>query len=225
MISSGALTPEPPHDCALCPRLKTYREDWKAREPDWWCAPAPSAGSTDARLVIVGLAPGLRGANRTGRPFVGDFSGEILHSTLIEFGFAEPSELGPPELRNVMITNAVRCAPPQNKPAAAEINACRTFLRSRLRTLPRLKAILCLGRIAHESTLKAIDAPRARHPFSHGAQHSVRIGNRAVALFDSYHCSRYNTQTKRLTREMFRDVFAAIRAELDAAPNRKETAS
>jgi len=168
------------------------------------------------RLLIVGLAPGLRGANRTGRPFTGDYAGDLLYQTLLSYGFAHGRYDARPDdgltLVDCMITNAVRCVPPENKPTPAEIATCRRYLSERLATLPRLAAIVALGRIAHDSTLAALGARKAAFPFAHGARHEMRPG---LTLFDSFHCSRYNTNTGKLTPEMFRSVFAAVRSHLD----------
>jgi len=203
------------HDCPRCPRLVTFRKAWREREPAWFNAPVPSFGRLDARLLIVGLAPGLRGANRTGRPFTGDYAGDLLYATLKEFGFARGEFAARPddtlELVDARITNAVRCVPPENKPTPLEINTCRDFLTSTIREMPRLHAVVALGRIAHESAVKALDGKRSAAPFSHGA--NVELG--ALTLFSSYHCSRYNTNTGVLTPEMFRAVFAKVRAHLD----------
>jgi uracil-DNA glycosylase len=187
----------PSHDCPDCPRLAAFRSTNRAAYPDWWNAPVPSFGQSDARVAIVGLAPGLRGANRTGRPFTGDYAGELLYSTLIEFGFA----------------SAVRCVPPQNKPTPEEIATCRRYLTPAIAALPRLKVMVALGRIAHESALRALKLTLAKFPFAHGARHPLTAAG--LSLFDSYHCSRYNTNTGVLTEAMFRQVFASVRAELD----------
>jgi uracil-DNA glycosylase len=205
---------EPARDCPVCPRLAAFRQRARLREPAWHNAPVPSFGPDDARLLIVGLAPGLQGANRTGRPFTGDWAGDLLYETLIAFGFAqgaydERADDGL-ELIDCRVTNAVRCVPPENKPTPAEMAACRPFLDATIRRMPRLRAILALGRIAHESTLRALEARPSLHAFGHGAEH--RVGS--LAVFDSYHCSRYNTNTRRLTPEMFRAVFARIRDHL-----------
>ncbi|MEM9725449.1 MAG: uracil-DNA glycosylase [Pseudomonadota bacterium] len=205
--------PEPPVRCGRCPRLAAYRGENIARYPHWFNGAAPSAGDAAAPLLIVGLAPGLRGANRTGRPFTGDASGALLTATLIKFGFAAARDGEDAALREVMITNAVRCAPPGNKPTAAEITACRPHLAARINAMPRLKAILCLGRVAHDSTLRVFGRKLASAPFSHGARHAIG----PLMLFDSYHCSRYNTQTGRLTPLMFETLFAEIKTLLDAA--------
>jgi uracil-DNA glycosylase family 4 len=212
---------EAPHDCVLCPRLTSFRAANRTDEPTWHNAPVPSFGqehAARARLLIVGLAPGLRGANRTGRPFTGDFAGELLYQTLIAYGFAAGRYEARPDdglaLIDCMITNAVRCVPPENKPTPAEIATCRPFLTERMAAMPRLAAVVVLGRIAHDSTLMALGARRAAFPFAHGAQHNVRAGLR---LFDSFHCSRYNTNTGKLTPEMFQAVFAAVRDYLGTA--------
>lgn len=203
-------SPEPPPDCPLCPRLVDFRLSNRAAHPDWFNGAVPSFGPEDARLLIVGLAPGLKGANRTGRPFLGDYAGELLYHSLLEAGLArgrhdlsEPNAL---QLVDCMITNAVRCVPPANKPTGQEIATCRRFLRARIATLPNLRVILALGRIAHESTLEALSLKRKPYVFAHGARHDAGDG---LALFDSYHCSRQNTNTGRLTPEMFMSVVAA----------------
>jgi len=199
-----------------CPRLAAFRATNRTAYPDWWNAPVPSFGDADARLAIVGLAPGLRGANRTGRPFTGDYAGDLLYATLIEFNFASGVYDRRPDdgltLVDCAIINAVRCVPPQNKPTPEEIATCRRYLTPAIAALPRLKAVVALGRIAHESTLRAFKLSLRKFPFVHGARHPVALG---FSLFDSYHCSRYNTNTGVLTEAMFRQVFASVRAELD----------
>lgn len=209
---------EPAHDCALCPRLAGFRTVNRGAEPTWFNAPVPSFGGTDARLLVVGLAPGLRGANRTGRPFTGDYAGDLLYASLLRHGFARGAYEARPDdglvLTDCRITNAVRCVPPENKPTPAEIAACRPFLIQEMKSLPALRAILALGRIAHDSVLKAADARASLFPFAHGAEHALPSG---VTLFDSYHCSRYNTNTGRLTEAMFDAVMARIRASMQAA--------
>jgi uracil-DNA glycosylase family 4 len=206
---------EPDRDCPFCPRLAAFRAEWRAREPTWHNAPVATFGGKNARLLIVGLAPGLRGANRTGRPFTGDYAGVLLYRTMLEFGFARGSYEARPDddlvLVDAAIANAVRCVPPENKPLPLEIATCRQFLSATIATMPRLKAIVALGRVAHESTIAALGGRRAAAPFAHGARHAVS----GYAVFDSFHCSRYNTNTGRLTDDMFRDVFAAIRQYLD----------
>jgi uracil-DNA glycosylase family 4 len=189
--------------------------------PEWHNAPVPSFGDNSARLLIVGLAPGLKGANRTGRPFTGDYAGDLLYATLLEFSFATGVYEARPDdtltMRDAMVSNAVRCVPPANKPEPAEIATCRQFLVRTIEALPSLRAILVLGRIAHDSTVRALGEPLVRFPFTHGREHVVLRPGKQVALFDSYHCSRYNTNTGVLTTGMFRAVFARIRAHLDAS--------
>lgn len=205
---------EPAPDCPNCPRLAAFRAAWRAREPGWHNAPVPSFGVHTARLLIVGLAPGLRGANATGRPFTGDYAGDLLYETLHAFGFATGSYAERADdglaLHDCRITNAVRCVPPENKPTGAEIVTCRGFLAGTIAAMPNLAAILVLGRIAHDSTVRALGALPSRHGFAHGRVQGVKHVN----LHSSYHCSRYNTNTGRLTREMFEAVFARIRADL-----------
>jgi uracil-DNA glycosylase len=213
-MSCGAS--EPDRDCALCPRLEAFRQEWRRREPVWFNAPVPSFGPATARLLIVGLAPGLRGANRTGRPFTGDHAGVLLYDTLNRFGFARGTYAARPddglELIDARITNAVRCVPPENKPTGAEIVTCRNFLKSTIAEMPDLRAIVTLGRIAHDTAAAALAVRRSEVPFAHGACHAVG----GVRLFDSYHCSRYNTNTGVLTPKMFHSVFAQVREFLSA---------
>jgi uracil-DNA glycosylase len=216
-ISTTSLVPaaiEPDRNCPLCPRLADFRAQARARQPDWFNSPVSSFGDVDARLLIVGLAPGLQGANRTGRPFTGDFAGDLLYATLLDYGFAEGVYQARPDdglkLVDCRISNAVRCVPPQNKPLPLEINTCRQFLAATIATMPKLRAIVVLGRIAHESTVKALGLRNAAAPFAHGAVHNAG----AVRLYDSYHCSRYNTNTGVLTPKMFRSVFAKVREDL-----------
>ena len=208
------LRTEPDRNCPHCPRLLGFREAARARQPDWFNSPVPSFGDPDGRLLIVGLAPGLQGANRTGRPFTGDFAGDLLYATLIEYGFAKGAYRARPDdgltLLDCRICNAVRCVPPQNKPLPAEISTCRPFLSATIAAMPRLRAIVALGRVAHESTLKALGLRSAAAPFAHGAIHPAG----AAKLYDSYHCSRYTTKTRVLTPEMFRSVFAKIKTDL-----------
>lgn len=218
MPTSEHISAEPGRDCPLCPRLVAYRHDQRQLHPDWFNAPVPAFGAADARLLIVGLAPGVAGANRTGRPFTGDFAGELLYGTLIHFGFAKGVFRADPkdglQLVETMIANAVRCVPPQNKPLPAEIKTCNGFLRARIEGLARLEAVVALGRIAHDGVLAALGARKSAHPFSHGGQHQLG----ALRLFDSYHCSRYNTNTGVLTPEMFASVFQSVRSHLGPAP-------
>ena len=203
----------PGRDCPLCPRLVAFREAWRAREPSWFNAPVPPFGPRDARLLIVGLAPGLRGANRTGRPFTGDYAGDLLYATLLEFGFARGTYDERPDdgltLIDCRIANAVACVPPENKPTPAESQTCRRFLSAEIADMPRLRAIVALGRVAHDSAIAALGEKRSKLPFGHGSAHPVG----KLMLFGSYHCSRYNTNTGRLTPDMFRDVFAKVRAQ------------
>jgi uracil-DNA glycosylase family 4 len=211
-----AFDASPPKDCQVCPRLARFRQANRAAHPGWRNAPVESFGDSDARLLVVGLAPGLSGANRTGRPFTGDYAGDLLSATLLEFGFAAGVYDRRPDdgltLRDCAIVNAVRCVPPENKPTPAEIAACRPYLSRAIGALPRLEAILALGRIAHDSVLRALGLRLARFAFTHGARHDLE--GAGVVLFDSYHCSRYNTNTGVLTAPMFRAVFAAVRARL-----------
>ena len=211
---SAPLPAEPDRNCPLCPRLSGFREASRAKEPNWFNSPVPSFGDPDARLLIVGLAPGLQGANRTGRPFTGDFAGDLLYATLIDYGFAEGVYQARPDdglrLVDCRISNAVRCVPPQNKPLPVEINACRPFLSATIATMPKLQAIVALGRVAHDSMLKVLSLRSTAAPFAHGAIHQAG----AVKLYDSYHCSRYNTNPRVLTPAMFQSVFAKVRADL-----------
>ncbi|WGS23663.1 MULTISPECIES: uracil-DNA glycosylase [unclassified Bradyrhizobium] len=216
-ISTSSLVPSstrPDSNCPLCPRLAAFRAEARAREPGWFNSPVDSFGDAGARLLVVGLAPGLQGANRTGRPFTGDYAGDLLYATLLEYGFASGVYQARPDdglkLVDCRISNAVRCVPPQNKPMPAEINTCRQFLSATIAAMPKLRAIVLLGRIAHESTLKALGLRLAAAPFAHGAVHMTG----QFKLYDSYHCSRYNTNTGVLTADMFRKVFANVRKEL-----------
>ena len=205
----------PGRDCPRCPRLVAFRDSWREQEPAWFNAPVDSFGPTDARLLVVGLAPGLRGANRTGRPFTGDYAGDLLYATLAEFGFARGNYRASAddglELVDCRITNAVRCVPPENKPTPQEITTCRDFLKATITEMSKLRAVVALGRIAHESFVTARGARRAEFPFAHGQAHPMTT----FTLFDSYHCSRYNTNTGVLTPQMFRDVIAQARKILD----------
>lgn len=206
---------KPGRDCPRCPRLVAFRTLWREREPGWFNAPVGSFGPPAARLLIVGLAPGLQGANRTGRPFTGDYAGDLLYRTLAEFGFArgqfDARVDDTIELVDARVTNAVRCVPPENKPTPAEILTCRSFLEATIAEMTELRAIVALGRIAHDATVTALGARKSSAKFAHGAR--CAIGR--VELFDSYHCSRYNTNTGVLTPEMFRAVFAAVRDFID----------
>ena len=212
---------KPGRNCPRCPRLAAFRDTWRAKEPDWFNAPVPSFGTGDARLLIVGLAPGLQGANRTGRPFTGDYAGVLLYATLGEFGFAQGTFDARIDdgltLTDCRITNAVRCVPPENKPTTVEIATCRDFLKTTIAEMTRLRAIVALGAIAHASVLTAFAARKSAMPFKHGGKNILpHDGSGEIALFSSYHCSRYNTNTGVLTTDMFRDVFAKVRGYLDS---------
>jgi uracil-DNA glycosylase family 4 len=208
---------EPERACVLCPRLAAFRASNIDKYPSFHNASVPSFGGEDARLLVVGLAPGLKGANRTGRPFTGDFAGDLLYGTLHKFSFSRGTFRADPAdgltLVGARVTNAVRCVPPENKPTVEEIATCRQFLADEIAALPRLGAILCLGAIAHASILACFGLKPATARFAHGAEHALRPG---IRLFDSYHCSRLNTNTGKLTQAMFEAVFARIRAHLDA---------
>ncbi|MDA0220924.1 MAG: uracil-DNA glycosylase [Proteobacteria bacterium] len=205
----------PGPNCPLCPRLVAFREANREREPDWHNAPVPTFGPMDARLLVVGLAPGMRGANRTGRPFTGDGAGNLLYPALLATGFARGSYEARPddglELRDCRITNGVRCVPPENKPTTAEIRTCNGFLAEEIAALPRLGAILALGGIAHGAVLTALGQRKSAFAFGHGALHALPGG---LLLADSYHCSRLNTNTGRLTEAMFLAVLEELRAAL-----------
>ncbi len=204
----------PAQDCPHCPRLVDLRREVAGRYPDYHAAPVPAFGATDARLLIVGLAPGMHGANATGRPFTGDYAGELLYRTLHDFGFADRPQSRHRDdgltLLDCRITNAVKCLPPGNKPTGGEVNACNPFLAAELRA-PTL--LLALGGVAHRAVVRALGLRQKDWPFGHAAEH--RLPDDRV-LLDSYHCSRYNTQTRRLTEPMFRAVFARARAILES---------
>jgi uracil-DNA glycosylase family 4 len=216
MSATAPGVAEPPRDCPLCPRLVDYRRENQAYDPTWWNGPAPSFGDPDARLLVLGLAPGRKGANRTGRPFTGDYAGMLLYATLDKFGFSQGTFDARPDdglrLVDCMLSNAVRCAPPGNKPTPEEENTCRRFLAARMKALPRLKAIVCLGDVSRKNALRAIGLPASAAPAGHGLQFQAG----PYRLFSSYHCSRLNTNTGRLTTPMFEQVFADVRAYLDA---------
>jgi uracil-DNA glycosylase family 4 len=199
---------EPPHDCPLCPRLVGFREALRQEYPDWWNAPVPAFGDPDAWLGVVGLAPGKHGANRTGRPFTGDYAGTLLYDTLAKFGLSEGVFDARPddglELKGVMLINAVRCLPPENKPTPEEIRTCRPFLEAPIAALPRVRVFVALGQIAHQSAVKALGGKLPKAKFGHLAEHRMPDGR---ILIDSYHCSRYNQNTGRLTQPMFEAVF------------------
>ena len=209
----GPRAPAP--DCALCPRLVEFRRTNQDRHPGFFNAPVPSFGDPRARLLIVGLAPGLKGANQTGRPFTGDYAGDLLYETLTDFGFARGRYDKRADdgltLVGCRITNAVRCVPPENKPVGAEIKHCRPFLEAELAGLPKLEIVLALGTVAHNAVLASLGQRISAHRFAHGAAHALPND---LTLADSYHCSRYNTNTGRLTTAMFREVFSGIRQRL-----------
>lgn len=194
-------------DCTLCPRLAGFLAETHTRYPDYWARPVAPFGAASARILIVGLAPGMHGANRTGRPFTGDYAGILLYETLHEAGLAsQPTSVAaddPLRLRNARITNAVKCLPPQNKPLPDEIRCCNAYLRTELAQSKQVKVIVALGRIAHDAVLMALDRRRSDFPFAHGREHAL---SETRVLIDSYHCSRYNTQTRRLTAPMFKSV-------------------
>jgi uracil-DNA glycosylase len=212
---------EPPRDCPLCPRLVALRTELRAKHPAWSNAPVPSFGALDARLLIVGLAPGLKGANRTGRPFTGDYAGDLLYATLAKYSWSRGAYRAGREdaawaadtlvLAGARIANAVRCLPPENKPTPKEAATCRPFLVSEITAMPKLRVVLALGRLAHDQVLTAFGRKVSSAKFAHGAMHDLGDGR---ALADSYHCSRYNTNTGRLTPPMFEAVFDAIAEHL-----------
>ena len=212
MLQPADLSPIPeaeaPRDCPLCPRLVRFRQQCRSEHPGWWNAPVPAFGDPDAWLAIVGLAPGKRGANRTGRPFTGDYAGELLYSTLLKFGLAKGEYRGSPgdglQLDGAVILNAVKCLPPENKPEPSEIATCRNYFEAALAALPAVKVIVALGQIAHVASARALGLPPSSTKFGHGAE--VRAADGRV-LLSSYHCSRYNQNTGRLDTAMFESVF------------------
>ncbi len=227
MVAANSLTPaglsplpatEPPRDCPLCPRLVEYRDACRAEFPDWYNAPVPALGDPGAPIAIVGLAPGKHGANRTGRPFTGDYAGDLLFATLLKFGLAEGSYDGRRDddlrLTGVIIINAVKCLPPQNKPTPEEVRTCRRFLEGQAAALPRARIFIALGQIAHQSAVKTLGGKLPKARFGHLAEHVMPDGR---VLIDSYHCSRYNQNTGRLSAAMFEAVFARAVALRDAA--------
>ena len=213
--ASPALRAEPAKDCDLCPRLVAYRRENQARNPDWWNGPAPSFGDPGARLLVLGLAPGRTGANRTGRPFTGDHAGVMLFETLLKTGFAQGRYEARPDdglaLADCMISNAVRCAPPGNRPETSEEAACRPFLTARLAALPRLEVVVTLGDVARRNLLRALGLPASAGIPGHGAEFTAG----PYRVINSYHCSRLNTNTGRLTPEMFEAIFRRARSLLD----------
>ena len=205
----------PKKDCGLCPRLVSFRERYQASDPDWFNGAVPAFGGSTAQILVVGLAPGLQGANRTGRPFTGDYAGDLLYASLLKAGLAAGTydkhiDDGL-ELINCRITNAVRCVPPENKPTGAEQKACRPFLVAEIGALTDLKALLALGKIAHDAVVRTFELKMADYAFAHGAQHELPNG---LLLADSYHCSRYNVNTGRLTEAMFDDVITALKKRI-----------
>jgi len=221
-ITASASSPipetEPPHDCPRCPRLVALRETLRAEHPDWWNAPVTAFGDPEAWLAIVGLVPGKHGANRTGRPFTGDYSGDLLFGTLRKYGLAGGTFTADPgddlHLSGAAIVNAVKCLPPANKPLPEEIRNCRPFLEGQLAALPQVRIVVALGQIAHQSAVKVMGGRLPKARFGHLAEHVMPDGR---VLIDSYHCSRYNQNTGRLTTPMFEAVFAravALRAEM-----------
>ncbi|HTH96181.1 MAG TPA: uracil-DNA glycosylase [Stellaceae bacterium] len=215
MASAPVGATEPSRDCPFCPRLAEFRDQARRLNPDWHNAPVPSFGNPAARLLIVGLAPGLRGANRTGRPFTGDYAGDLLYACLLRHGLAEGEYQARPDdgmtLPRARLTNAARCVPPENKPLPAELKSCRPFLKAEIDQARNLRAILALGQIAHTQVLAALGERQAAFPFRHGAQYTLKNG---LVLADSYHCSRYNTNTGRLTADMFDTVIRNVAALL-----------
>ena len=211
---SSDIAPE--RDCALCPRLKAFIDENRALYPDKFNAPVPSFGALTSRVLIVGLAPGLKGANFTGRPFTADYAGDLLYPTLIKFGFAHGEYARHAqdglELADCRITNAVRCVPPQNKPIGAEINTCNTFLHNEINAMENLRVIVSLGGVSHKAVIKTLGHKQSAHKFGHNAVHEFE--DTPIKLIDSYHCSRYNTNTRRLTTQMFEDVFATVKTLL-----------
>ena len=208
----------PPRDCDRCPRLRNFLLELRETHPDYHNAPVPSFGDPEPELLIIGLAPGMHGANQTGRPFTGDWAGDLLYKAIDEHGFSKgtygASSDDGLELIAARITNAVRCLPPQNKPVGAECSNCRPFLTDEIESLSSLSALLCLGKISHDNTLRALGLRLKDYPFGHGVKYQV---TQKLTLFSSYHCSRYNTNTKRLTEDMFMKVFADIRAHLGSS--------
>jgi len=219
LTSEAALSSAPKADCSLCPRLYQFRNSNRNHFPDWHNAPVPSFGHDDAQLLIVGLAPGLRGANRTGRPFTGDYAGQVLYQTLNDLGLArgcyDTENRDDFALVGCRITNAVRCVPPKNRPTGLEVNTCNPFLDREIRSLKFLRVIVALGTVAHGAVLNAVGEPKSTTPFRHGLVRKLKAG---VVLADSYHCSRLNINTKRLTHEMFKEVFSAVSKYLNVEP-------
>jgi uracil-DNA glycosylase family 4 len=216
MKMSKAVFKEPSYDCDRCPRLSSLLKELRLSHPDYYNGPVPSFGDPEPELLIIGLAPGMHGANRTARPFTGDWAGDLLYSSLAKFGFSEGNYGATADdglvLKGVQITNAVRCLPPQNKPIGAECAACRPFLTDQINALLSLKAIMTLGKISHDNTIRALGLKLKDYPFGHHKKYHLERG---VTLISSYHCSRYNTNTKRLTEAMFHDVFKSLKDVMD----------
>ena len=213
---------EAPRDCPLCPRLVAFRHECRAEHSEWWNAPVPAFGDPDAWLAIVGLAPGKHGANRTGRPFTGDFAGELLYATLLKFGLAEGDYRADPadglRLTGAVILNAVKCLPPANKPLPEEIATCRHYLDASLIALPKVRVVVALGQIAHVAAARTLGLPPSATKFGHGAEHLAPDGR---VLLSSYHCSRYNQNTRRLDAEMFESVFERAINRRPTPPDRR----
>lgn len=206
-----------PFDCRKCSRLADFLDEQRALRPTYFNGPVPNFFSPDPKLVVIGLAPGLHGANQTGRPFTGDWAGDLLYAAMEKYGFTAGTYGKHADdgltLNNAMVTNVVRCVPPQNKPIASEINTCRdSYHKSQLAAVPNAKVLLCLGKISHDSTVRALGLRLATHKFGHGTEYNDEIGR---TILSSYHCSRYNTNTRRLTEEMFFEIFARARTLCD----------
>lgn len=218
ILESPLPETEPSRDCPLCPRLVELRKQCRIEHPDWWNAPVPAFGDPEARIAIIGLAPGRQGANRTGRPFTGDYAGDLLFSTMARHGLTDGQYDGRPDdglaLRGAIILNAVKCLPPQNKPVPQEIHSCRPFLAQAVAALPRARTFIALGEIAHQSAVKILGGKLPKARFAHLAEHRMPDGR---LLIDSYHCSRYNQNVGRLTAEMFDAVFARAVAIADGS--------
>jgi len=219
-ISAGMEPALPAPDCPLCPRLIAFRQANQQAYPAFFNGAVPSFGAWDARLLVVGLAPGLKGANATGRPFTGDYAGDVLYEALQKCGLTEGNYAARADdgftLKGVRITNAARCVPPENKPTPAEVKQCNGFLRAEILAMPALKAILCLGQTSHQAVLKALKLPLKSHPFGHGTHYEFSLSVRRVQLLSSYHTSRYNINTGRLTREMFLQLLQRTQSLIDA---------
>ena len=214
VVREPVTEPSPPYFCARCPRLFGFLSECRETLPGHFNGPVESFGDADAELLVVGLAPGINGANRTGRPFTGDHAGDLLYKALAAHGFSNDRFAARLDdglaLRRAMITNAVRCVPPQNKPNGAEVNTCRDYLVQQIGALPRLRVLLCLGKISHDSTVRALGGKVSRDRFGHGSEYDID----GYTVLSSYHCSRYNTNTRRLTEAMFMEVFARAQALL-----------